>query len=94
MSQHSCASMWVAADGHVRQERRRDTRRGGARGHRGGAWQRQSATKAISTQDPAFGLEHPDLDDEGKISWPDCLATLLQVGSAVGVCWVVNLAAA
>lgn len=94
MSQHPDASMWVTVDGHARQERHPNARCDEARGCRGNTWQHQSVAEAASTQGLMFGLEHPDLDDEGKISWPDCLATLLQVGSAVGFCWAVNLAAA
>lgn len=55
--------------------------------------QHQSITNAMSTQELAFNLDESNSDDEGKMSWRDCLATLMQVGSAVGFCWIVNLVA-
>lgn len=56
--------------------------------------QHQSIIEAMSSEELMLTLEHSNSDDDGKISWHDCLATLLQVGSAVGFCWVVNLMAA
>ena len=55
--------------------------------------QHQSINNAMSTQELLLGLDEAIPDDEGKMSWRDCLATLVQVGSAVGFCWIVNLAA-
>lgn len=55
--------------------------------------QHQPMTDAMSTQELLLSLDEATPDDEGKMSWRDCLATLAQVGSAVGLCWIVNLVA-
>lgn len=59
--------------------------------------QHQSITEAMSTQELVFSLEHSNCDDpicdDGKMSWRDCLVTLLQVVSAVGFCGVIHFAA-
>lgn len=53
--------------------------------------QHQSTTSAMSTQELLFSLDETNPDDEGKLNWRDGLATLVQVGSAVGFCWIVNI---
>lgn len=55
--------------------------------------QHQSITDAMNTQELVFSLENASLDDEGKMSWHDCLVTLLQVASAVGFCGIINFIA-
>lgn len=60
--------------------------------------QHQSITEAMSTQELVFSLEHSNCDDticddDGKMSWRDCLVTLLQVVSAVGFCGVIHFVA-
>lgn len=55
--------------------------------------QHQSTTSAMSTQELLFSLDETTPDDEGKLNWRDGLATLVQVGSAVGFCWIVNIVA-
>lgn len=55
--------------------------------------QHQSINNAMSTRELVFSLDEANPDDEAKMSWRDCLATLVQVGSAIGFCWIVNLAA-
>lgn len=47
----------------------------------------------MSIHEPALNPEQSDSGDESKMSWHDCLVTLLQVASAVGVCQIVNLVA-
>jgi len=55
--------------------------------------QHQLTTEALSTEELMFRLDHSDYDDEDKMSWHDCLMTLLQVVSVVGFCGIINFVA-
>ncbi len=60
--------------------------------------QHQSITEAMSTQELMFSLDHsdcgnPDCDYDSKMSWRDCLVTLLQVASTLGFCGVIHFVA-